>query len=69
MFEFINEKIKTMTVMDIGMVKLSVFFATVIIVKLIPSLLNINYLILIILVLAAAARPVYKIWIKNRIMR
>jgi len=65
MFEFINERIKTMTVMDIGLVKLSVFFGTIIIVKLIPSLLSINYIVLIILVLAAAARPVYKVWIKK----
>ena len=65
MFEFINERIKTMTVMDIGLVKLSVFFGTIIIVKLIPSLLSINYIVLIILVLAAAVRPVYKVWIKK----
>lgn len=65
MFEFINEKIKTMTAMDIGLVKLSVFFSAIIIVKLIPSLLNISYPILIVLVFAAAARPVYKIWIKK----
>lgn len=65
MMEFMNEKIKKLTVVDIGMVKLSVFFFTIIIVKLVPCLLNINYPVLVILLLAAAAAPIYKIWIKK----
>lgn len=65
MLEFMNDKIKKMTVWDIGLVKLSVFFFTIIIVKLIPCLLNINYPVLVILVLAAGAVPLYKVWVKK----
>lgn len=65
MFENWNEKIKTFTVMDIGLVKWSVFFATIIIVKLFPQLFNINYVLLFVLMIACAARPLYKIWIKK----
>ncbi|MDD5680271.1 MAG: hypothetical protein PHI59_03410 [Candidatus Omnitrophica bacterium] len=65
MMDFINAKIKKLTVVDIGLVKLSVFFFTIIIVKLIPRLLNISYLALVILLLAAASVPMYGIWIKK----
>lgn len=60
-----DEKVKKMTVMDIGLVKWSVFFFTIIIVKLFPQLLKINYVVLIVLMLVLAARPLYKIWIKK----
>ena len=67
MFENWNERIKKMTVMDIGLVKMSVFFFTIIIVKLFPQLLKINYAILIVLVLACGIKPLYKFWIKKSI--
>ena len=60
-----DEKIKKMTVVDIGLVKWSIFFFTIIIVKLFPQLLKINYIVLLILVAACAARPIYKFWIKK----
>ena len=60
-----DEKIRKMTVMDIGLVKMSVFFSTIIIVKLFPQLLRINYAVLIVLMLACGARPLYKFWIKK----
>lgn len=60
-----NEKIKKMTVMDIGLVKWSVFFAAIIIVKLLPQLLKIGYPVLIVLMIVCAAKPLYKIWIKK----
>ena len=63
--ESMNEKIKKMTVWDIGLVKWSVFFFTIIIVKIFPQLLNISYPILIVLVIACSAKPLYKIWIKK----
>ena len=65
MFEKLNERIKKLTVIDIGLTKWSVFFATVIIVKIFPQLLNTGYPILIILMLALAAKPLYVIWIKK----
>lgn len=65
MFEKMNERIKKMTVMDIGLVKWSVFFATIAIVKLFPQLLKINYVVLLALMIACAIKPVYKFWVKK----
>jgi hypothetical protein len=65
MLKKMNERIKKLTVIDIGLIKWSVFFATIIIVKVFPQLLNIGYPILVILVLALAAKPLYAIWIKK----
>lgn len=66
MFKWLNEQVKKVTVFDISCVKLSVFFASIIVVKFFPQLLNINYLLLIILMLACAAKPVYTIWMKKQ---
>ena len=65
MFKKMNERIKKMTVMDIGLVKMSVFFFTIILIKLFPQLLNINYTVLITLVIACGVKPLYKFWIKK----
>jgi hypothetical protein len=65
MFNFLNEKIKRLTVVDISFVKLSSFFFVVIIVKLIPTLLSINYIMLIVLTVACGAKPFYTVWIKK----
>ena len=61
----LSEKVKRLDVVDIGLVKLGVFFTTIIIVKLIPQLLNIGYLLLIVLVVVFSFRPFYKCWIKK----
>ena len=60
-----DEKVKKMTVMDIGLVKWSVFFFTIIIVKFFPQLLKINYVVLAVLMVACGAKPLYKFWIKK----
>jgi len=65
MFERMNERIKKMTVMDIGLVKGAVFFATIIIVKFFPQLSNINYGVLLVLMIACSVRPLYKFWIEK----
>ena len=65
MIKYMNERIMTMKVWDIALIKWSVFFATIIIVKLFPQILNISYPILVILMIACMARPVYKMWIKK----
>ncbi len=62
MFRMLNDRIKKMTVIDISLIKLSVFFSAIIIVKLFPVLLDFNYALLIILVLACGAKPFYKTW-------
>jgi hypothetical protein len=65
MFEWMNARIKKMTVIDIGLVKGAVFFGAIIIVKFFPQLLNINYAILFVLMIACAVKPVYKVWIEK----
>lgn len=65
LWDSMNKKIRNMTVWDIGWIKWSVFFFTIIIVKLFPQLLNISFPILIVLMIACAAKPLYKIWIKK----
>ncbi len=65
MFEKMNERVKNMTVMDIGLVKFSAFFFAIIIIKLFPQLLKINYAVLIALVLACGIKPLYQFWIKK----
>jgi hypothetical protein len=65
MLEKLNERIKRLTVIDIGLTKWSVFFATIIIVKIFPQLLNMGYPILVTLMLIMAAKPIYVIWFKK----
>ena len=60
-----NGRIKKMTVTDIGLVKWSVFFATIIIVKLFPQLLKISYVVLFMLMVACSIKPLYSFWIKS----
>ncbi len=60
-----DEKIKKMTIMDIGLVKWSVFFTTIIIVKLFPQLLKISYVVLFMLMVACSIKPLYSFWIKS----
>jgi len=61
----LDERIKKLTIIDISLVKLSSFFFAIIIVKLIPTLLSINYIMLIILTIACGARPFYIVWISK----
>jgi len=65
MFEKMNERVKRLTMVDIALVKWSVLFAAIIIVKLFPQLLQINYAALALLALACAIKPLYKFWIKK----
>ncbi len=65
MIKYMNERLKRLTFWDIALVKWSVLFATIIIVKFFPQLLDISYPILIILMVACMARPIYNIWIKK----
>jgi len=60
-----NARVKRMTVMDMGLVKFTAFFFAIIIVKLFPQLLKINYAILIVFVVVCGMKPLYKFWIKK----
>ena len=65
MINYLNERIKRFDVIDIGLIKLAVILATVVIVKLFPQLMYISYSVLIILAIICAARPAYRLWIKK----
>jgi len=64
MFEKLNERVRKLTVIDIGLTKWAVFFAAIIIVKFFPQLLRINFVILAVLLIICAIKPTYKFWIK-----
>lgn len=64
MFEKLNERVRKLTVIDIGLTKWTAFFAAIIIVKLFPQLLRINFVILAALLIICAIKPMYKFWIK-----
>jgi len=65
MFAGMNERIKRLTVMDIGLIKGAVFFATLIIVKIFPPVLRVNLVVLVILLIACSVRPLYRFWIEQ----
>ena len=59
-------KMKNLDVLDIGLIKIAVLLITIVIVKLLPQLLDINYSILIISAIIVGARPAYKFWIMKQ---
>ncbi|MFH1578178.1 MAG: hypothetical protein ABIC18_03805 [Candidatus Omnitrophota bacterium] len=65
MFAGLNERVKRLTIIDVKLIKLAVFFAAIIVVKLFPQLLRINFPLLILLVILCSARPFYKVWLKK----
>jgi hypothetical protein len=60
MFEKLNAGFKNYTIWDIGLTKWTVFFFTIVLVKLFPVLLTIRFRYLIVLVVLCAAKPLYK---------
>lgn len=65
MFEKLNARAKNLAFMDITLIKWAVFFATLIVVKIFPQLLQLNYLLLAVLMIACSAKPFYNFWIKQ----
>jgi len=65
MLRYLNERIRYFTVIDIGLTKFAVFFSTLIIIKLLPQLLMINFTVLIVLALLCASKPLYAFWFKS----
>ena len=65
MFEKLNQKAKNFTYIDIKFIQLAVIVLTIILVKLFPQLLKIDYWILIVLFILFAVKPFYKFWIKK----
>jgi len=65
MFKKLNKRAENLTLMDVKLIQLATFFIAIIIVKLIPEVSKINYLVLTLLVLACLAKPFYSFWVKK----
>ncbi|MDD5428791.1 MAG: hypothetical protein PHI58_06140 [Candidatus Omnitrophica bacterium] len=65
MLKELNKRIKKLTVIDIGLTKWSVLFATIILVKIFPQILRIHYSVLIILLVLCSVKPIYDFWFKK----
>ena len=65
MCQGMSERVKRLGFLDVAFIKFSVFFATIIIVKIFPQLLNLSILSLLILVVGFAILPFYKFWFKK----
>ena len=65
MSQGMSERVKKLGFLDIAFIKFSVFFATVLIVKLFPQLLNLRILSLLILIVGFGILPFYKFWFKK----
>ena len=63
--EGLNQRVKRLSFVDIKLIKWATFFATIVVVKFFPQLLQMNYPVLILLMVLCAAKPVYKAWIKK----
>lgn len=65
MFEELDRRAKKLGIVDVGLVKASVFFATIVLVKLFPGMTRLPYGVLIALALACGAWPLYVFWLKK----
>ena len=65
MLEKLNEKARKMTYIDIKLIQLAVIVVAIILIKLFPQLLKIDYWVLIVLLIIFAAKPFYRFWIKK----
>lgn len=57
---YMNSRVQKLDWIDIGLVKLSVSIFGIIIAKLLPVVTTYDYLILIIIMIIVAIRPIYK---------
>ncbi len=62
MFDELNKRVKRLDALDIILIKWSVLVFALIVIKMFPQLLHIGYLLLIVIVIALAARPAYRFW-------
>lgn len=65
MIESLNNRLRELNVFDIGLVKWACVVFGVILSKFFPQVLQINYAVLIILLLAFSVCPTYKFWFKK----
>jgi hypothetical protein len=64
MWNDLEKRVKNLDTLDIALTKWAALVAGIIIVKLFPGLLNISWLLLIVILIAVAARPMYDFWSK-----
>lgn len=64
MFDWMNEKIKKLDWFDIALIKLSVFFFTMLLIKVVPCLSLISTKLLVALFILSMIRPMVKYWRK-----
>lgn len=62
MLEELDKRVKNLDTLDITLIKWAAVVAGVIIIKIFPQLLNIGYIILLVVLVALAARPAYRFW-------
>ena len=60
MLKRLNEKVKNLDVLDIGLTKLTLLVTGIAASKLFPQLLTIRYSVLLVAIIVLAARPTYK---------
>ena len=65
MFKKLNARVKKLSLADIKLLNLAVFFATIVLVKLIPALLELDTWLLVILAIIFLAKPFYSFWLKK----
>ena len=63
MLESLDRRLTKLNVLDIGMIKLSLLFAGIILAKLFTPLINMQLSVLLVLVFGFALVPFYKFWI------
>ena len=60
MFNMLTAKVKNLDVFDIGLIKLTLLFVGILIVKIFPRLMHIRYSILLCIIVVLAIRPTYR---------
>jgi len=55
-----NKKVKGMDIWDIGLTKLSVFFAALFVASILPAVASLEWYIYLVLALVLGARPLYR---------
>lgn len=65
MFKKLNARVKKLSLADIKLLNLAVFFTAIALAKFIPALLKLDIRLLILLVIIFLARPFYTFWIKK----
>jgi len=65
MIDNLNRRLTKLNVFDIAQVKWACVVFGIIITKLFPQLLQIDYIVLIVLMLALCLCPTYKFWFKK----